>query len=125
MAAIMAFALLYIKVLHVLGAFLLFLGFGGLFAVGDHRGVNKAVTALNGAGLLLLFLAGFALQGMGKYGFPLWLIVKIILWIAMAVIFVMTKQGKLSRTAGISLAVFFGAAAAWLCIVGRVTPGLM
>ena len=51
--------LIYLKILHLVGAFCLFLGFGGLLGIGENRtAINRLVFGLHGAGLLILFLAG-------------------------------------------------------------------
>ena len=111
-------AILYIKIFHVIGAFCLFLGFGGLFGIGENRTrINKIVAALHGTGLLLLFLTGFALQGMGKMGFPTWMIVKIVLWVAMVLLFVFIKREKIPTFPGILLSILVGGIAVWLCIL--------
>lgn len=109
---------LYIKVLHLLGAFCLFAGFGGLFAIGENRtNINTIVAALHGTGLLLLFLSGFALQGFMKLGFPMWLIAKIVLWLVMVGLFVFTKRKKISTTAGVFGALILGVVVAYLCLL--------
>ncbi|MDF1753133.1 MAG: hypothetical protein P1U89_10195 [Verrucomicrobiales bacterium] len=111
--------ILHIKVLHLVGAFCLFAGIGGLFGIGENRNqINRAVASLHGLGLLLLFLTGFAMQGLNKaiVGFPMWLTVKIVLWIAMVLIFVFIKRAKMSTFAGIIISILIGGVAAYLCL---------
>lgn len=113
-------AILYIKIFHLLGVFCLFAGFGGLFGIGENRpNVNKAVAALHGTGLLLLFLTGFAMQGMNKAieGFPGWLITKIVIWILMVGLFVFVKRGKMAPLHGILLSILLGIGTAYLCFL--------
>lgn len=111
-------ALLYFKLFHIIGAFCLFLGFGGLLAIGENRPhINKLVSALNGAGLLLLFVAGFGMQGMGKMGFPLWLIIKIVIWLGMIFLFVFAKKGKIPTKAAVIIALVLGGIITWLCVL--------
>ena len=110
-------AIIYLKILHIIGAFCLFLGFGGLLGTGENRtAINRLVFGLHGAGLLILFLTGFAVQGMGKLGFPVWLIVKLVLWVLMVLLFVLVKRGKVSAKSGVLLSLIVGAAVAWLCL---------
>ena len=105
------------KLFHLIGAFCLFLGFGGLLAVGENRtNINKLVSALNGAGLLLLLVAGFGLQAKLHVGFPVWLIVKIVLWIAMVFLFVYAKKGKIPTKAAVIISLLIGAVVTWLCL---------
>ena len=111
-------ALLYFKLFHIIGAICLFLGFGGLLAIGENRpNINKLVSGLNGAGLLLLFVAGFGMQGMGKMGFPLWLIIKIVLWVVMIFLFVFAKKGKIPTQTAVIVALLMGGVITWLCLL--------
>ena len=106
------------KVLHIIGSFLLFTGIGGLLGVGENRThVNKLVSILNGSGLLILLIAGMGYQGMVLKIWPLWLILKIIIWVLMAVLFVLTKKDKIPVKVGVLLMVGLGAVVAWLCIM--------
>ena len=106
-----------IKVLHLIGAFCLFLGFGGLFGIGENRpNINKVVFGLHGAGLLLLLISGFALQAFVIKAFPLWLIAKIVIWILMVFLFVSVKRNRITTTAGVFGALILGGLVAWLCL---------
>lgn len=73
--------------LHVIGAMMLFTGLGGLAALAmSGNATHKArvvFVALHGLGLGILLVAGFgamAKLGMGS-SFPLWIIIKIVLWL--------------------------------------------
>lgn len=110
-------AILYIKIIHLIGTFCLFLGFGGLFGIGKDKAIDKLVFGLHGTGLLLVFLSGFAMQGIGKYGFPLWLIAKIVLWIIMVLLFVLIKRQQMKTAAGVIASLITGALVAWLCLI--------
>ncbi len=114
-------AINYLHVVHAIGAFLLFAGFGGLLAGTDNKNTNRLVAALHGSGLLLLLLSGFAVQGIASHGFPLWIILKIVLWLALAVLFVLTKKGRVSTVAGIAGSLIVGAVAVWLCVMKPFT----
>ncbi len=110
------------KTLHVIGAFFLFVGIGGLLGCGENRTqINKLVSALNGTGLLILLIAGMGYQGMVLKAWPLWLILKIVIWVLMAVVFVMTKKERIPAKSGVLIALGLGAVVAWLCIMKPFT----
>ena len=105
------------KILHLIGAFCLFLGFGGLLGIGENRtNINRIVFALHGAGLLILLVAGFGLVAKMGIGFPNWVIVKLAIWVAMVVLFVLIKRNILSAKAGVFISLILGAVIAWLCL---------
>lgn len=110
------------KVLHIIGAILLFTGIGGLMGCGENRPhINKIVSIFNGLGLLILLIAGMGMQGMGHLGWPLWLILKLVIWVVMAVIFTMTKKDKIGMKNGVLILVGLGCVVAWLCIMKPFT----
>lgn len=78
-------AYLAMKVLHLLGVMMVFVGFGALLARGmmasDHVGTRKLGGLTSGIGLLLIFIGGFGMLGMGKLGYPLWVIIKLVIWL--------------------------------------------
>lgn len=105
------------KTLHVIGALALFLGFGALLAMGENRThINRLVSSLHGAGLLILFLTGFAILGVAKYGFKGWVITKIVLWVVMALLFVFTKKDKIPAKITVFVSLLLGAVITWLCM---------
>ncbi len=107
-----------LKLCHLIGAFCLFLGFGGILAIGENRtNINKLVASLNGAGLLILFLTGFASQGVQKFGFPGWLVTKMVLWVALVLLFVFAKKGKIPAKIAVLASLAIGAFAAYLCLL--------
>src|SRR5688572_22622536 len=71
------------KVLHLLGAFLVLAALGAALAGGSRKGSGM----LHGAGLLLVLVAGFgALARLGlsnPAGWPLWLWLKLAIWLAL------------------------------------------
>lgn len=106
-----------LKLFHLTGAFCLLLGFGGLLAIGENRtNINRLVSALNGAGLLILILTGFASQGAQHLVFGGWLITKIVLWIVMILLFVFAKKGKIPTKTAVIGALAIAFFAAYLCL---------
>lgn len=80
----------FYKVLHVLGLSLVVLSLGGVI----HHVINggtkqsdafrKGTMITHGVGLLLLVVAGFGmLAKMGIYSPPVWVIGKIVIWLAL------------------------------------------
>ncbi len=75
-------------ILHITGILLVFLGYGALLARAlcnsDHAGVKKLGSITSGIGLLLLFVAGFALISKMDYSFASgWILAKLIIWVAL------------------------------------------
>ena len=92
---------LTVKILHFVGILSLFLAMGGLIATDKKRpSIVTKYVILHGSSLLLIFLTGFALQGLGKLGFPLWLLSKIGVWAALGAMLALLKREKISATIG-------------------------
>jgi hypothetical protein len=75
-------------ILHITGSLMLFLGYGALLARSmmgsDETRVKKLGAITSGIGLLLIFVAGFALISKMNYSFATpWIIVKIVIWLAL------------------------------------------
>ncbi|PXA04290.1 hypothetical protein DDZ13_07085 [Coraliomargarita sinensis] len=75
-------------ILHLTGLVMLFLGYGALLgrslAGSDDARVKKLGSITSGIGLLLIFVAGFALISKMGYSFTTpWIIVKLVIWFAL------------------------------------------
>ena len=75
-------------ILHLTGILMLFLGYGALLArslVGsEDTKVKKLGSITSGLGLLLIFIAGFALITKMGYSFTTpWILVKLFIWLAL------------------------------------------
>ena len=75
-------------ILHLTGIIMLFLGYGALLgrslARSDDARVKKLGSITSGIGLLLIFIAGFALISKMGYSFSaFWIIVKMVVWFAL------------------------------------------
>lgn len=91
------------QVLHFLGIFMIFLGYGGLIvrAVTDpaNKRLRKLGAITSGIGLFLVLLGGFGLLARLGYGWPLWILVKVVIWVALgALIAVINRKPELSGT---------------------------
>ncbi|HKK18608.1 MAG TPA: hypothetical protein VJ952_07985 [Opitutales bacterium] len=76
------------QILHLTGIVMLFLGYGALLgrslAGSDDARVKKLGSITSGIGLLLIFVAGFALISKLGYSFSTpWIVVKIVIWLAL------------------------------------------
>ena len=73
-------------ILHITGITMLFLGYGALLARSmmgsDDARVKKLGSVTSGIGLLLIFVAGFALISKMGYSFTTpWILVKMFIWL--------------------------------------------
>lgn len=102
---------------HIVGAFLLFGAVGALClgAADDPRGRRLGAIG-HGAGLLLLLLTGLGIVARGHLGFPLWIWLKIAIWVAMSVSLVVIRRAPSLRAPLFFLLPILGGIAAWLAI---------
>lgn len=109
------------KVIHLAGVICLFAGLGAALAHGEGRGhINRLVAILHGVGLVLLLVSGFGIQAKLGLGFPVWLIVKIALWIVMGAMLTIGRRTALGPTRALLIAIVLGAVLAFL---GVYKPG--
>ena len=87
---------LFYKFLHHVGLMMLFISLGGLGALAlTGQATSKArgtFVALHGVGLIVILVAGFGLLAKLNYGFPVWVVVKLVLWLALGAIIVPLKR---------------------------------
>jgi hypothetical protein len=111
----------FYQVLHVTGLVLLMLGLGGtLLAPPDTK--TRTAKMLHGAGALVMLIAGFGLmakRGMGApHLWPAWLILKMVIWLAIAVALpLLVSAKKVPRPAGWVIVAALAFAAAWLAFM--------
>jgi len=106
-------SLLFYKILHLAGVILLFLGLASALMPKDtpHRGIG---LLFHGLGLVILLVAGFGLIAKLQIGFPWWVVVKLVLWLAFGAMPLIGKRGLLPVPVAWSLAVICGIGAAWI-----------
>jgi hypothetical protein len=107
------------KLLHLLGLFLVFLGFGGLLVgARDRNAPPKSALALHGIGLLIMLIAGFGVLASRsiEWPWPGWVFAKLGAWLLMGALPVLYKKGIVPATVVWLAAVAVGGAAAWLAI---------
>lgn len=92
------------QVLHFLGIFMIFLGYGGLIVrsltAGDDTRLRKLGAITSGIGLFLVLLGGFGLLARLGYGWPVWILVKVVIWFALG--FLIMLINRKSQLAGFS-----------------------
>ena len=75
--------LLY-KVLHIFGVLLAFTALGGMTLqalTSREKGGSKLAGITHGIALLLILVSGFGLLAKLGYGFPTWVLIKIVIWL--------------------------------------------
>lgn len=106
-------ALVY-KVLHLAGVMTVFLGLGmGMLPEPVYR---KKGMLFHGIGLLLILVSGFGMIAKLEYGFPGWMLVKLVLWLIIGVLPILAKRNVLPLAAAWTTALVLGIAAAYLGI---------
>lgn len=113
----------FYKLLHVLGILMLFSGLVGLwgtYASGSapNKFLRVALSITHGIGMLLLMISGFGLAAkLGlTSGLPLWLYLKMAIWLALGGSMVLAKRKALWGPRLIGLWVTLGGLAAYLAL---------
>ena len=102
----------------MIGLISLFLSLGGMISYSKGNSPAKALIAsFHGIGLALILISGFGLSAKLNLGFPNWMIIKLILWIAFSVMIVLAKRDVLKGAILWSIILFLGACAAYLGIM--------
>lgn len=89
-------SLLAYKVLHVLGFFLVFTALGGAILqahLGGGNGRGRKLTGIaHGVGLLILLVSGFGALAKLGVGFPVWVWLKIVIWLVFGGVTVLVRK---------------------------------
>ncbi|MGC9451556.1 MAG: hypothetical protein ACP5I4_08925 [Oceanipulchritudo sp.] len=84
------------QIIHLTGVFMVFLSYGGLIvrsALGsDNRGLRRLGGMTSGIGLFLILLGGFGLLARLNYGWPLWVLVKVAIWVILGGLIVLINR---------------------------------
>ena len=103
---------------HIVGGFLLFAAIGALCLAGaDDARTRKLGAIAHGIGLLLILLTGLALVMRGHIGFPVWVWLKVAIWVVMSVSLVLIRRSPALRVPLFFLLPVLGGIAAWLAVV--------
>jgi hypothetical protein len=83
----------FYQFLHIVGAIVVFFALGGGIAASmNGGGKNKLFSILHGVGVLLLLVAGFGNLAKLGIGFPMWVQIKIVLWLLVAALPMLIKR---------------------------------
>ena len=77
---------------------------------------RKQGGMLHGIGLLVILVAGFGMIAKLHYGFPLWVILKLVIWLVLGALPVLVKKKVLPCAAVWVVALLLGCVAAYLGI---------
>lgn len=91
-------SILFYKVLHIFGILLAFVALGGLTlralrGESDERdNARKLIGATHGVALLVILISGFGLLAKLGVGFPVWVWLKISIWILVGALLVLIRR---------------------------------
>lgn len=108
------------RLFHILGLLMVFMSLGGVAIAGrlghgDDAGVRRSTAIAHGIGLLLMLISGFGMLARLKYGFPGWVIVKMVIWLFLGGATVLLRKPAMRNFLWITLPLI-GALAAYLAI---------
>lgn len=115
------------KLLHLLGLIAVFValgaGLGASLGASENRAtpMPKWMAPVHGTGLTVMIVAGFGMLARlgvmsGGNGMPLWVLVKLAVWLALAGMLVLVKRRKISIAASLILLLSLGGLAAGMAI---------
>jgi hypothetical protein len=82
--------------LHFVGMIMVFLAYGGLIVRSvcgsDNAAIRRLGAMTSGIGLLFILVGGFGLQAKLGYGWPLWVILKIAIWVVLGGLIVLINR---------------------------------
>lgn len=94
----------FFHIIHVLAAFVL-VGLTFAAFANPLPQLRRKVLMASGISSLLVVIAGFGLAGLLKYGFPVWIVVKLVCWLGLSAIagIAYRQPKKIPMLAGITL----------------------
>ena len=109
------------------GLAVVMLGLGAILGPGrDAPGSRRWGNLLHGTGLFLMLVGGFGMMarlGIGGPGsWPVWLIVKMGIWLLLALLPVAVRRGVVPRSISWLIAAFLVATAAWSALIKPFLP---
>lgn len=94
----------FYQIIHLVGIFMIFLGYGGLIIRSVTGSQSKDIRRLgaitSGLGLVLCLVGGFGLLAKLNYGWPVWALIKIAIWVVFgAMIAIINRKPQLAQEA--------------------------
>ena len=103
------------KLLHLVALVLLFMGLTLLLT--GAKGFNRMLGGIfHGIGLLIMLVAGFGMIAKLNYGFKGWVIAKIVIWVLLGALPMLTKKKNFPPRFTLLFALACGALAVYLAI---------
>lgn len=109
---------LYYNIIHLVGIMALFAALGAV-AAGSSDRCGKLAGILHGLAILLILVSGFGMLAKYQLGFPWWITVKLVIWLAMGAMLAVAKRKVLPCGAVFGIILALGAVAAVLGVLGR------
>lgn len=107
------------RTMHVVGLALLMVS-AGISLATPKDAPQKTGMIFHGTGLIVLFVAGFGLLSRlglsAPHDWPVWLWIKLGIWLVAAVLPVLVRKGKIGKPVGLVIALCMVGTAAWLGI---------
>lgn len=111
----------FYKVIHLVGILFLFAGIGGFLTYGfDHAPRVKMVGMLHGIGLLLVLISGFGMSAKLGIGFPVWMILKLAIWLVLGALLAFAKRGTLRPRNAVVIGLAVGFVASYIGLTWKM-----
>ena len=90
------------QIIHLVGVFMVFLSYGGMIVRSvlgsDNKDIRRLGAMTSGIGLVLILVGGFGLLAKLQYGWPVWVLVKVAVWVLLgAMIAIINRKPEYSQ----------------------------
>lgn len=106
------------NVIHLVSVMAVFAALASVAAT-DSDKCKKSGAILHGVALILILVSGFGMLAKYQLGFPWWIIVKLVIFLAMGAMLTVAKRRVLPCGAVIGIILALGTIAAILGVFGR------
>lgn len=103
------------KIIHFLGLIILFTGLGSLITADLKKpSALRGPAMIHGVGLLLMLVSGFGMSAKLEIGFPVWMIIKLVILLALGAMIAVIKRRALPNSVIYLIVIVLGGFAAYL-----------